>query len=45
LGPIGSVLLGGVGVLVVAAAWTRIFPALWQRDRLHPDQPPGADTH
>jgi MFS family permease len=43
LGPIGSVLLGGVGVLVVAAAWTRIFPALWQRDRLHPQPPPGGD--
>ncbi len=36
LGPVGSVLLGGVGVLAVAAAWTRLFPALWQRDRLGP---------
>jgi MFS family permease len=36
LGPVGSVLLGGVGVLVVAAAWTRLFPSLWLRDRLRP---------
>ncbi|MDQ5896162.1 MAG: hypothetical protein QG612_248, partial [Pseudomonadota bacterium] len=25
---------GGVGVLLVAGLWTRLFPALWQRDRL-----------
>jgi len=34
LGPVGSVVLGGVGTLVVAAAWVRLFPALAQRDRL-----------
>lgn len=34
LGPVGSVLLGGVGVLAVAALWIRWFPPLWQRDRL-----------
>ncbi|MEX8520263.1 MAG: MFS transporter [Leptothrix sp. (in: b-proteobacteria)] len=34
LGPIGSVLLGGVGVLLVAALWARWFPSLWQRERL-----------
>jgi hypothetical protein len=33
-GPIGSVLLGGVGVLAVAGLWTRLFPALWQRGAL-----------
>jgi MFS family permease len=34
LGPIGSVVLGGVGTLLVAASWLRLFPALAQRDRL-----------
>jgi MFS family permease len=34
LGPVGSVLLGGVGTLVVAAAWLRLFPALAARDAL-----------
>jgi MFS family permease len=34
LGPVGSVLLGGVATLLVAAAWVRIFPALAQRDAL-----------
>jgi MFS family permease len=36
LGPVGSVLLGGVGTLVVVAVWTRLFPALAQRDQLRP---------
>lgn len=36
LGPVGSVLLGGVGTLLVVATWTRIFPDLAQRDRLQP---------
>ena len=34
LGPVGSVLLGGVGTLAVAALWARKFPALLGRDRL-----------
>ncbi len=34
LGPVGSVILGGVGTLVVAATWTRLFPVLAHRDRL-----------
>ncbi|MEO7056240.1 MAG: MFS transporter [Caldimonas sp.] len=34
LGPVGSVVVGGVGTLIVAAAWFRLFPALAQRDRL-----------
>jgi MFS family permease len=33
-GPVGSVVAGGVGTLLVAAAWLRLFPALAQRDRL-----------
>ena len=35
LGPVGSVMLGGVGTLVVVAAWFKLFPALAQRDALH----------
>lgn len=36
LGPVGSVLLGGVGTCVVAVAWWRLFPGLSQRDALVP---------
>jgi len=34
LGPVGSVVLGGVGTLVVAGLWLKLFPALAQRDEL-----------
>lgn len=34
LGPVGSVVLGGLGTLAVAALWLRLFPALARRDRL-----------
>ena len=34
LGPVGSVVLGGVGTLLVAAWWMRAFPTLARRDRL-----------
>jgi MFS family permease len=34
LGPVGSVVAGGVGTILVAAAWFRLFPSLAQRDRL-----------
>ena len=34
LGPVGSVLLGGVGTLLVVALWMRWFPDLARRDRL-----------
>lgn len=34
MGPVGSVLLGGVGTLVVVAAWIRLFPELARRDHL-----------
>ncbi|WP_162595127.1 MFS transporter [Variovorax sp. PBL-E5] len=32
LGPVGSVVLGGVGTMLVALAWFRLFPALARRD-------------
>lgn len=34
LGPVGSVVVGGVGTLIVAALWLRLFPALATRDEL-----------
>ena len=34
LGPVGSVVLGGAGTMVVALAWFRLFPSLARRDRL-----------
>ncbi len=34
LGPVGSVVAGGVGTVLVAVAWFRLFPSLAQRDRL-----------
>lgn len=33
-GPIGSVVSGGIGTLLIAAAWSRLFPALARRDRM-----------
>ena len=33
-GPVGSVVVGGIGTLIVAASWLRLFPALAQRDHL-----------
>lgn len=40
LGPVGSVVVGGVGTLVVALLWLRLFPTLAKRDWL---QTPRAD--
>lgn len=34
LGPVGSVLLGGAGTLLVAALWLKLFPELAGRDRM-----------
>jgi hypothetical protein len=36
LGPVGSVLLGGLGTLAVAGLWTWLVPALARRDGLLP---------
>ncbi|RFO96804.1 MFS transporter [Rhodoferax lacus] len=35
-GPVVSVVSGGIGTMVVAAAWLKLFPTLAQRDELHP---------
>lgn len=34
LGPLGSVMLGGVGTVLVAATWWHLFPALAKRDQM-----------
>jgi hypothetical protein len=34
MGPVGSVVAGGVGTLLVAALWFKGFPSLSQRDRM-----------
>jgi len=35
IGPVGSVLAGGVGTLLVVAAWWKLFPVLVRRDVFH----------
>ncbi len=35
IGPVGSVVAGGVGTLLVVAAWWRLFPGLVRRDGFH----------
>jgi Transmembrane secretion effector len=34
-GPVAAVVIGGVGTLVIAASWLKLFPALAGRDRLN----------
>lgn len=34
LGPVGAVVLGGVGTLLVALSWIKLFPDLAKRDRM-----------
>jgi hypothetical protein len=34
MGPVGAVVAGGIGTLLVAALWLKAFPALAQRDRM-----------
>jgi predicted MFS family arabinose efflux permease len=34
LGPVGSVLVGAIGTLLVVALWIRFFPPLVKRDRM-----------
>lgn len=34
MGPVVSVVVGGLGTVLIAMAWLRLFPALAQRDRL-----------
>ena len=36
MGPVAAALVGGIGTVVVAVLWTRLFPSLAQRDRMSP---------
>ena len=36
-GPVGAVIIGGVGTLVVVAAFIKLFRDLWEVDDLNPD--------
>ena len=33
-GPVASVVSGGIGTMLIAAVWFKLFPALAQRDKL-----------
>jgi len=33
-GAVGSVVVGGIGTMVIAASWLKLFPSLAQRDRM-----------
>jgi MFS family permease len=44
LGAVPSVLIGGVGSLVIAAAWMLMFPGLRRLDRFEPPDRPEAKT-
>ena len=43
LGPVGSVVAGGIGTVVIALMWLRLFPTLARRDELAP-QPSSPET-
>lgn len=43
LGPVGSVVVGGVGTVIIALMWLRLFPTLARRDQLAP-QPLNPET-
>lgn len=45
LGPVGSVVLGGLGTLVVAGLWMRLFPDLARRERLAGEAPADIAPH
>ncbi|RYZ11711.1 MAG: MFS transporter [Comamonadaceae bacterium] len=42
IGPVASVVAGGVGTMLVALAWLRLFPSLAQRDRITVEDPDAA---
>ncbi len=42
MGPVASVVVGGIGTIAVALAWIRLFPSLAKRDELAPPRPASA---
>jgi len=43
-GAVGSVVVGGVGTMLIAAGWFKLFPALAERDRMEGDTLPKGQT-
>jgi MFS family permease len=43
LGPVGAAVFGGIGTLIVTGAWARMFPALYNADRLDGTEPVGEE--
>jgi MFS family permease len=41
IGAVPAVLVGGIGTLVIALVWTRLFPQLWKADRLEGEKTQG----
>ena len=39
IGPEAAVIAGGIGTILVAATWIRLFPSLWALDRLEDVRP------
>ena len=39
LGPVGAAVFGGIGTLIVTGAWARMFPAIYNADRLDGTEP------
>lgn len=37
MGPVGAVVLGGLGSVLIAALWVKVFPELARRDRAEPE--------
>jgi hypothetical protein len=44
LGPVGSVVAGGIGTMLVVLAWIKLFPDLARRDRLVRDDAAAASA-
>ena len=42
MGPVASVVVGGIRTIAVALAWIRLFPSLAKRDELAPTRPASA---
>ena len=44
MGPVASVVVGGIGTVLIALMWVRVFPKLAQRDRLDDGSAHGDDA-
>jgi len=44
IGAVLSVVIGGIGSLLIAAIWMALFPGLWRIDRFEPASETGGNT-